>query len=236
VADQESIDAHNRLILDWVDRFAQGLSPLFVELFDRIAQLQNPTRLQIAQLFGDLRNYIQTEMQNINQVLDSSVDLNSAVLGTSISPSVTQQITEITAVTTREIITALEEDQNEILNIFETAVITGGIAVALTGLRKEIPRFIRKIKFQFENSVRGIDSVFTLLRGREREVKYRYSGPTDSDSRQFCQQQSGTILTEAEIRRIWSTQEWGGKRPGDPFVTRGGWNCRHTFIPVGDDE
>jgi hypothetical protein len=39
-------------------------------------------------------------------------------------------------------------------------------------------------------------------------------------------------MTEKQIRNIWNSQTWQGKKPGDPFVVRGGYNCRHMFVPV----
>jgi hypothetical protein len=38
--------------------------------------------------------------------------------------------------------------------------------------------------------------------------------------------------TEDEIREMWAENEWTGKAAGDPFIVRGGYNCRHHFRPV----
>ena len=65
---------------------------------------------------------------------------------------------------------------------------------------------------------------------------WKYLGSLISDSRQFCKDHVDRIFTEDEIRDIWSTQDWGGKAPGDPFVVRGGYNCRHHWRPVFDSE
>jgi hypothetical protein len=40
------------------------------------------------------------------------------------------------------------------------------------------------------------------------------------------------VLTEEEIRDIWANETWAGKAQGDPFVVRGGYNCRHSFQPI----
>ena len=39
------------------------------------------------------------------------------------------------------------------------------------------------------------------------------------------------IYTEEELRRIWKGS-WAGKSEGDPFIVRGGYRCRHTWLPV----
>tara|TARA_R100000664_G_scaffold33733_1_gene51763 strand:- start:1108 stop:2064 length:957 start_codon:yes stop_codon:yes gene_type:complete len=31
---------------------------------------------------------------------------------------------------------------------------------------------------------------------------------------------------------MWNTRSWGGKSTGDPFIVRGGYRCRHTWIPT----
>jgi len=45
--------------------------------------------------------------------------------------------------------------------------------------------------------------------------------------------QAATKLKEAEeeLRRIWQGS-WAGKSEGDPFIVRGGYRCRHTWLPV----
>lgn len=64
--------------------------------------------------------------------------------------------------------------------------------------------------------------------------KFRYSGSLIKDSRQWCKDHAGKIYTREEIEE-WNDSTWGGKKEGDPFITRGGWNCRHVFIPVIED-
>ena len=41
----------------------------------------------------------------------------------------------------------------------------------------------------------------------------------------------GKTYTEEELRRIWQGS-WAGKAEGDPFIVRGGYRCRHTWLPV----
>lgn len=60
---------------------------------------------------------------------------------------------------------------------------------------------------------------------------FRYSGSLIKDSRQWCKDHVDKIYTRAEVKK-WRDQTWKGKKEGDPFVVRGGWNCRHYFVPV----
>jgi hypothetical protein len=61
--------------------------------------------------------------------------------------------------------------------------------------------------------------------------KYQYRGGVVRNSRDFCINHVNQTYTESEIRRKWRGS-WQGKRPGDPFVVRGGYNCRHYWVPT----
>ena len=115
---------------------------------------------------------------------------------------------------------------------------------------EEINSLMRQLRKQFQNvSVGGgmyqsvsaeahdmvmdFDGVFTIHRARQAGLKrFKYSGTLIANSRDFCIRHVGETYTEEEIRRIWSSESWSGKRAGDPFVVRGGEKCRHFFIPV----
>ena len=43
------------------------------------------------------------------------------------------------------------------------------------------------------------------------------------------------LFTIEEIKSIWSTRSWSGKKCGNPLVVRGGYNCRHQFSYVNPD-
>lgn len=65
--------------------------------------------------------------------------------------------------------------------------------------------------------------------------KWKYYGSVIRDSREFCAAHAGKVYTEEEIREIWQGN-WAGKAPGDPFIVRGGYNCRHHFRPYYSEE
>ena len=60
---------------------------------------------------------------------------------------------------------------------------------------------------------------------------WKYYGSNINDTRDWCRQHSGKVYTEDQIRELW-TQNWAGKASGDPFIVRGGYNCRHHWRPV----
>ena len=91
----------------------------------------------------------------------------------------------------------------------------------------------QSVSAEAHDMVMDFDGVFTIHRARQAGLKrFKYSSTLIANSRDFCIQHVGKTYTETEIRRIWSSQSWSGKRAGDPFVVRGGEKCRHFFIPV----
>jgi len=71
------------------------------------------------------------------------------------------------------------------------------------------------------------------LAERAGHERFRYSGTLVADSRPWCVQHLGKVLTKEEIA-AWAGKDWAGKAPGDPFITRGGWRCRHYWHVVAD--
>ena len=86
------------------------------------------------------------------------------------------------------------------------------------------------------DSVRQFHGQFTVAKAKDAGLThYRYTGTLVRDSRPFCRDMLNKTLTENEIRDIWNNQGWQGKSTGDPFIVRGGYRCRHTWIPTNPD-
>ena len=85
---------------------------------------------------------------------------------------------------------------------------------------------------QVHDSLMQFDASLVIQAGKEAGAdKWKYYGSVIRDSRPFCKEHAGKVYTEAEIRDIWQG-DWAGKAPGDPFIVRGGYNCRHHWRPV----
>ena len=83
------------------------------------------------------------------------------------------------------------------------------------------------------DSVMQFHGQFTVAKAKEAGLThYRYTGTLVRDSRPFCKSMLNKVLTETQIRDIWNNQGWAGKSTGDPFIVRGGYRCRHTWIPT----
>ena len=87
-----------------------------------------------------------------------------------------------------------------------------------------------------QDSLMNFDGQFAKYRADELGLtSYKYTGTTVRDTRDFCRRNVNRVFTEEEIREIWSSQTWKGKAQGDPFIVRGGYNCRHHWQPTNPD-
>jgi hypothetical protein len=87
------------------------------------------------------------------------------------------------------------------------------------------------------DSLMQFDASINVAAGKEVGAdRWKYYGSVIQDSRPWCIKHAGKTFSEDEIRSLWTTNEWAGKAPGDPFIVRGGYNCRHHWRPVFDIE
>lgn len=83
-----------------------------------------------------------------------------------------------------------------------------------------------------QDTLMQFDASLNVAIGKDAGVtRWRYYGDVIKDSRPFCVEHAGNIYSEEEINEIWAG-EWKGKAAGNPFIVRGGYNCRHHFMPV----
>ena len=92
---------------------------------------------------------------------------------------------------------------------------------------------MRKYSSQIaHDSIMQFDGQFTKYKGDEAGItSYKYTGTSITTTRDFCRRNLNRVFTEEEARSVWSGQSWAGKSGSDPFVNRGGYRCRHSFIP-----
>ena len=83
------------------------------------------------------------------------------------------------------------------------------------------------------DSVMQFHGQFTVKKAKDAGLNhFTYTGTLVRDSRQFCREMVNKTLTETEIRDMWKRRSWAGKSNGDPFIVRGGYRCRHTWLPT----
>ena len=85
------------------------------------------------------------------------------------------------------------------------------------------------------DALMGFDGQFAKYRADQIGLtSFIYYGSIIRDSRDFCVEHANKIFTEEEARDLWQS-EWQGKSGSDPFLDRGGYNCRHHWQPVSED-
>ena len=234
MATQEQITAHDALIESLADKFGKGLKDLFADLLNGIALLgPNPTRLQVQALFAPLQSYVTDQRGVLNEIYQSNVLMNADVIDPNlISPQIETALQE-TLVSVQK---SIETQQNNIINIVVLGAVAGtAIALLIRELKPVVERSLKTIVNTVNTIMRNFDGAVTILRSTVAGIdKFRYVGGLIATSRNFCQSHNGQTMTLKEINSIWKSQTWGGKAPGNPFVVRGGYNCRHHFVPVKD--
>jgi hypothetical protein len=87
------------------------------------------------------------------------------------------------------------------------------------------------------DSLMQFDASINVAAGQEvGATEWKYYGSIIQDTRPWCVKHAGKKYTEDEIRQMWANNDWAGKAAGDPFIVRGGYNCRHHWRPVFDIE
>ena len=82
-----------------------------------------------------------------------------------------------------------------------------------------------------ETAYMEVNAVSTLMLADSVNIeRFKYNGSLVTGSRDFCIKHVGKVFTRSEIE-AWKNEKFAGKKEGDPFITRGGWNCRHWFTP-----
>jgi hypothetical protein len=92
---------------------------------------------------------------------------------------------------------------------------------------------MRKYSSQIaHDSLMQFDGQFTKYKADEAGItSYKYTGTNITTTRDFCRNNLNQVFTEEEARQLWASSQWRGKSGNDPFINRGGYRCRHSFIP-----
>ena len=86
-----------------------------------------------------------------------------------------------------------------------------------------------------QDTVMKFDGAYTAGKAkRDGVTRWRYAGGVIAETRPWCAEHTGNTYTTEEIEELW-TSSWQGKESGDPFVVRGGYRCRHFWVPVEDE-
>lgn len=223
---QTQINQHDELIRNLVRELQSVLDGVLPTALIALSDIDLTDRVAINALFADVRNAIASQVQNLDTLALSNLALNDVEPTDALNETVTTLKTAVNA----QMNIAIDEEVNTIAGELVASALLGlGLAEIIRSVTDRVPAIVSRLGKAYDNALITFTSVLTRNLGGQR---YRYAGGLIPTSRSFCTTHDGNSYTEREINRIWSGT-WGGKAPGDPFVVRGGYNCRHFWILGG---
>ena len=94
------------------------------------------------------------------------------------------------------------------------------------------------------DSLRDFDATLNFNKSQDAGLTYvKYYGDVIPTTREICRnvingvydKRKGGLFTVDEVRQLWASRSWSGKKSGDPLIVRGGYNCRHQWSYVNPD-
>ena len=121
--------------------------------------------------------------------------------------------------------------------VYESTLTGATFANSVNAVREVVGKdMARYASQQVHDSLMQFDrAVNTKIALDSGATRFKYRGSDDEKTRTFCRKHVDKIYTVDEINEIWQG-EWAGKSSSNAFATAGGYNCRHRFRPVFDDE
>ncbi len=94
------------------------------------------------------------------------------------------------------------------------------------------------------DSLRDFDATLNFNKSKDAGLTYvKYYGDVIATTRDHCRnlvygvynRRNGGLFKLSEVRKLWRSRSWKGKKIGDPMIVRGGYNCRHQWSFVNPD-
>ena len=95
------------------------------------------------------------------------------------------------------------------------------------------------------DSLRDFDATLNFNKSKVAGLTFvKYYGDVIPTTRDICRNiingvikpnRKDGLFTVDEVRKLWASRSWSGKKSGNPLVVRGGYNCRHQWSYVNPD-
>lgn len=223
----DRINSHDRI----VTRAAESITNLFSASWDRILDslLNQLDTLTIGSVRTTVLNTAPSS-NAIGQLILPVLEDQSAMLEL---PGNTGQDTAMSLASSAAIVSEYNSSTEAFIAAMTLLLLSSDTRNRNRTIRTLVDQYRARSTRTIQDTVVVTDAAYGIFIMRNAGVeRFTYRGGLVAGSREFCRSHNNRTYTEAEIRRIWSSQTWGGKRPGDPFVTRGGYNCRHYWVPA----
>ena len=240
---------HFNIVDRLADRHEERLASALVTLENRVVDLMASAPLKDGELFDlewalnartELRQAISEEyltqvdsvIRDYGQVADSAVDmLDNYGDFVDLDRSVVNQLQQMTFQGMEDL--GLEYLDVLAKQVYESTLTGATFAQSVSAVQAVVgTEMARYVKQQIHDSLTQFDAAINakiaLDSGAE---KFIYLGSNDEVTRGFCQRHVDKVYTIDEMKEIWQG-EWAGKSGSNPFINKGGYNCRHRWRPV----
>jgi len=94
------------------------------------------------------------------------------------------------------------------------------------------------------DSLRDFDATLNFNKSKDAGLTFvKYYGDVIPTTREICRnlisgvynKRKSGLFTIDEVRKLWTSRSWSGKKSGNPLVVRGGYNCRHQWSYVNPE-
>ena len=94
------------------------------------------------------------------------------------------------------------------------------------------------------DSLRDFDATLNFNKSQDAGLTFvKYYGDVIPTTRDHCRniingvynKRKSGLFTVDEVRSLWTSRSWSGKKSGNPLIVRGGYNCRHQWSYVNPD-
>jgi len=94
------------------------------------------------------------------------------------------------------------------------------------------------------DSLRDFDATLNFNKSQDAGLTFvKYYGDVIPTTRDICRnlisgvydKRKSGLFTVDEVRSLWTSRSWSGKKSGNPLIVRGGYNCRHQWSYVNPD-
>ncbi len=134
----------------------------------------------------------------------------------------------------------VRREQRNLRKLVKTGASAALVTQSTNKLRRMLPGSVNtagsiavKLTTTADNVVGSFNGTYAKAQATRNGVEnFEYVGGVMATSRPFCVSMVGSIMNAEDIQNLWDGSGWAGKEPGDPFVVRGGYNCRHYWVPV----
>jgi hypothetical protein len=242
---------HVSFLSDLADQHQDRLAESLVDVENKIADLMTGAPLSEGNLFDlewavntrkELRSVIEKGyLEKVDGIIrdykgvadDATAMLKTYGDFTELDKGVISQLQRLT-------FQGFEDIGNQYLDVISKQVyestLTGlSFAQTVNNVRQTVSGDMKRYASQqVHDSLMQFDANVNVAIGNQAgATKWKYVGANDSVTRGHCRKHVGKVYTKEEILEIWSGS-WKGKASGNPFVVRGGYNCRHQWRPVFD--